>query len=229
MSYKIKTNAMLFKNKQTEHEFLPATLEIQESPPSPLGRLITWLIILFFVVALVWALIGKVDIVVSAPGKIITRGHTKVIQPLNTGIIQTIYVHEGQKVKQGDILVELKPDSAIADQKRIDDELVTLEQDKTRLKIAINWIKQNKSDLKSTPKSLTALQRQLLLAQWQQYQSQLSTLKQEQNKYRSEQDSIEQQVQKYQAILPILTQRASKLKMLSDKQFLQEDQYLEIE
>ncbi len=220
---------MLFKKRQTEHEFLPATLEIQDTPPSPLGRLITWLIILFFVMALIWALIGKVDIVVSAPGKLITRGHTKVIQPLNTGIIQKIYVSEGQMVNKGDILVELKPDSAIADQQRINDELSTLKQDKIRLEIAISWIRNKQLDTSAIPDTLTALQRQLLRSQWQQYQSQLTTLKQEQNKYRSEQDNIEQQVGKYEALLPILTQRAKKLKMLSEKQYLQEDKYLDIE
>lgn len=220
---------MLFKQRQTEHEFLPATLEIQDTPPSPLGRLITWVIMIFFVVALAWALIGKVDIVVSAPGRLITSGHTKVIQPLNTGIIQTIYVKEGQTVQQGDILVELKPDSAIADQQRIDNELTTLNQDKLRLETALTWIKNNKSNSKAIPEILKPLQRQLLHSQWQQHQSQLTTLKHEQNKYRSERDSIEQQVQKYQAILPILTKRAEKLKLLSEKQYLQEDQYLEIE
>lgn len=220
---------MLFKQRQTEHEFLPATLEIQDTPPSPLGRLITWVIMLFFVVALIWALIGKVDIVVSAPGRIITSGHTKVIQPLNTGIVQTIYVREGQIVQQGDILVELKPDSAIADQQRIDDELTTLNQDKLRLETALSWLQNNKSNNSAIPKTLNALQQQLLHSQWQQHQSQLTTLKHQQNKYRSERDSIEQQVQKYQAILPILTKRAEKLKMLSQKQYLQEDQYLEIE
>ncbi len=220
---------MLFKQRQTELEFLPATLEIQDTPPSPLGRLITWVIMLFFVAALIWALIGKVDIVVSAPGRIITSGHTKVIQPLNTGIIQTIYVREGQIVQQGDVLVELKPDSAIADQQRIDDELTTLNQDKLRLETALSWLKKNKSNNSTIPKTLNGLQQQLLHSQWQQHQSQLTTLKHEQNKYRSEQDSIEQQVQKYQAILPILTKRAAKLKMLSEKQYMQEDQYLEIE
>lgn len=220
---------MLFKQQQTEHEFLPATLEIQDTPPSPLGRLITWVIMLFFVVALVWALIGKVDIVVSAPGRLITSGHTKVIQPLNTGIIQTIYVVEGQTVEQGDILVELKPDSAIADQQRIDNELNTLNQDKIRLETALIWIKNNKSNSKAIPETLKSLQQQLLHSQWQQHQSQLTTLKHEQNKYRSERDSIQQQVLKYKAILPILTKRAEKLKMLSQKQYLQEDQYLEIE
>jgi len=202
---------------------------VQETPPSPLGRIITWTIMLFFVLAILWAIIGKVDIVVTAPGRLIASGHTKVIQPLNTGIVYKIYVTEGQSVKEGDVLVELKPDSALADEQRIAHELVNLEQDKLRLETTLNWIKNNKSNASTISEQLGLLQRQLLLSQWQQHKSQLNTLKHEQIKYGAERDSIDQQVQKYDAILPILTQRSERLKVLSQKQYLQEDQYLEIE
>ena len=184
---------------------------------------------LFFVLAILWAIIGKVDIVVTAPGRLIASGHTKVIQPLNTGIVHKIYVTEGQSVKEGDVLVELKPDSALADEQRIAHELVNLEQDKLRLETTLNWIKNNKSNASTISEQLGLLQRQLLLSQWQQHKSQLNTLKHEQIKYGAERDSIDQQVQKYDAILPILTQRSERLKVLSQKQYLQEDQYLEIE
>jgi len=220
---------MLFKRRHQEQEFLPAALEIQETPPSPLGRLITWIIMLFFVLAIIWALIGKVDIVVVAPGRIITSGHTKMIQPLDTGIIQKIYVKEGQIVKQGDVLIELKPDSTEADEQRIRNELESLNQDKKRLETSLAWIKQKKPDINHLPPRLNMLQQQILLSQWQQLQSQISTFKHEQNRYDYEQDSIDQQVKKYEAILPILTKRSDRLRLLTEQQYLQEDQYLDIE
>ncbi|PHS67836.1 MAG: hypothetical protein COB23_10065 [Methylophaga sp.] len=220
---------MLFKRQQNEHEFLPAALEIQETPPSPLGRLITWVIMLFFVVAVIWALIGKVDIVVTAPGRLITSGHAKIIQPLDSGIVQAIYVTEGQLVSEDDILIELKPDSALADEQRLVNELESLTQDKIRAQTTLMWITQKKPDLSQLPIALNSIQQQLLLSQWHQHGSQISTLKHEQDKYRSEQDSIIQQVKKYESILPILTARADKTRMLSQKQLIQEDQYLEIE
>lgn len=220
---------MIFRRQQSEHEFLPAALEIQETPPSPLGRLITWIIIIFFVTAIIWALIGKVDIVVTAPGRLITSGHAKIIQPLDTGIVQAIYVTEGQVVSEGDILIELKPDSAIADEQRLESELANLAQDKIRAQTTLEWIKQKKPDVKQLPLELDPVQQQLLLSLWHQHRSQINTLKYEQDKYRSEQDSIKQQVKKYESILPILTKRADKTKMLSQKQLMQEDQYLEIE
>jgi len=49
--------------RKDELEFLPAALEIQETPPLPMSRYILWAIMLFFVIAVTWASIGEVDIV----------------------------------------------------------------------------------------------------------------------------------------------------------------------
>src|SRR5215831_13834955 len=69
-----------------ELAFLPAALEIVETPPSPIGRAIGVTIIALFGLALAWASLGEVDIIASAPGKIIPSGRTKVIQPFETGV-----------------------------------------------------------------------------------------------------------------------------------------------
>jgi len=86
--------------KQHEYEFLPAVLEVQDTPPSPIGRLITWLIIALAVIAVIWASLGQVDIVATGQGKIITAGKSKTIQPLEIGVVKKIYVKEGQQVKK---------------------------------------------------------------------------------------------------------------------------------
>ena len=65
------------RKEREELAFLPAALEIIETPPSPIGRAIALLIMLFFCLALAWAGFGTVDIVASAPGKIIPSGRTK--------------------------------------------------------------------------------------------------------------------------------------------------------
>jgi hemolysin D len=75
-----------------ELAFLPAALEIVETPPSPVGRTIAFSIAALFCLALAWAFFGRVDIVASATGKIIPTGHTKVIQPFETGVVRAIHV-----------------------------------------------------------------------------------------------------------------------------------------
>src|SRR5712691_13276045 len=75
-----------------ELAFLPAALEIVETPPSPIGRAIGATIIAVFVLALAWACLGTVDIVATAPGKIIPSGRTKIIQPFEIGVVRAIHV-----------------------------------------------------------------------------------------------------------------------------------------
>src|SRR5438105_3925290 len=64
---------------QDELAFLPAALEIVETPPSPLGHAIGVTIIAMFSVALAWACFGHIDIVATATGKIVPSGRTKVV------------------------------------------------------------------------------------------------------------------------------------------------------
>src|SRR3981189_937173 len=97
------------ERRQDELAFLPAALEIVETPPSPIGRAIAFTLIAVFSAALAWACIGTVDIVAVAPGKIIPSGRTKTIQPFETGLVRAIHVRDGQSVKAGDVLMELDP------------------------------------------------------------------------------------------------------------------------
>src|SRR5438045_2172379 len=90
-----------------EREFLPAALEIVETPASPLGRAIAGTLMLFFLIALAWACLGHIDIIATAQGKIVPTGRVKVIQPLDTGTVTAILVKDGDKVTEGQVLVEL--------------------------------------------------------------------------------------------------------------------------
>ena len=100
-------------NKETE--FLPAILEVTETPPSPTGRLVMWSILLLVVVALAWSILGHIDEVAVAAGKVIPTGQIKTIQVKNKGIIKEINVEEGQLVQEGDVLVILDPTTTTAD------------------------------------------------------------------------------------------------------------------
>jgi hemolysin D len=82
------------RRRKAELAFLPAAVEIVETPAPPLAGAIGATIIALFCIALAWVSFGHVDIVASAPGKIIPSGRTKVIQPFETGVVRAIRVHE---------------------------------------------------------------------------------------------------------------------------------------
>ena len=98
-----------------DREFLPAAIEILETPASPLTAALTMTICGFAVVALVWAYFGRLDVHAVAPGKIEAAGYAKVIEPLDPGRIAAIHVEAGHAVKAGDLLLELDPTDARAD------------------------------------------------------------------------------------------------------------------
>jgi hemolysin D len=98
----------LFHTKD-KHEFKPLLVEIEDRPLNPLGRMLLWTIIAFIILGSLWLYIGKIDIVVSARGKVIPYGEVKVLQPIETGVISKLLVKEGEEVKKGQVLVEIDP------------------------------------------------------------------------------------------------------------------------
>ena len=116
-----------------ERAFLPAALEIIETPASPVGRAIGGLIAAAAVTAVLWACFSQIDIIVTAPGRIIPVGQTKIVQPFQAGIVQAIDVADGDHVQAGQALIILDPTSAQADARRVAQDLLSLELDRARL------------------------------------------------------------------------------------------------
>ncbi len=122
---------------RAELAFLPAALEIVETPPSPVGRAIAITVIAVTCLAVAWASLGTVDIVSIAPGKIIPTGRTKLVQPLEPGIVRAIHVRDGQRVRAGDVLIELDPTASTAELGRLTGELTAAQLDAARLRAAL--------------------------------------------------------------------------------------------
>lgn len=99
-----------------EYEFMPDAMEIEETPPLPLGRWLIWTIGSLFTIAVIWSCIGQVDEVATARGKVFPEGRTKVLQPMEEASIKSIFVEEGQRVKKGMVLIEFDSTVAVADQ-----------------------------------------------------------------------------------------------------------------
>ncbi|WP_119300551.1 HlyD family type I secretion periplasmic adaptor subunit [Dongia deserti] len=132
-----KTSAKVLRlprRTRDEREFLPAALEIVDTPPSPVGRAIGLTIILVAIIAIAWACIGKVDIVATASGRIVPQGKTKVVQPADTGIVTAIHVADGDNVKAGDVLIELNSTQALADRDRFARDLLQANLNLARLR-----------------------------------------------------------------------------------------------
>jgi HlyD family secretion protein len=101
---------------------LPVILEYQSpstaivnAPVPRVARGISWTVGSMVLLCFAAMSIIKVDKVVTAQGKVIPRAPTIVVQPLETSIVRSIEVHEGEQVHAGQILARLDPTFAAAD------------------------------------------------------------------------------------------------------------------
>ena len=213
-------------SRQSETAFLPAALEIQETPPSPAGRAVLWLILAFFVSAVIWATLGETDIVAVAQGRIVPSGHTKTVQPLEIGTVTAIRVAEGQRVAAGDVLIELDPRSAEADIERLHRERDSARREVARFRQLADWAqREGPPDLEERQGQSDAL----LIQRWREFQDRLGVLGRERERQLAERRIAEEQVNKLKAILPIVSGRAEDQKGLARDKLLPEQQYLEAE
>lgn len=171
------------RRSRDEREFLPAALEILETPANPVGRTMIWLIVGFFAAALIWATLGQVDIQATAEGRIVPAGQVKVIEPLETGTVSAVHVANGDRVVAGQVLLELDPTEAVADRERLARDLMTAGVERARLDAQILAIEANLSppDAAFEPPAEADAhtvrgQRQLLLSRIAAYEAELAAI-----------------------------------------------------
>ena len=213
-----------------ELAFLPAALEVVETPPSPVGRAVAAAIAVFFCLALAWACWGEVDIIASAQGKIIPSGNIKLIQPFETGVIRSIDVKDGQRVKAGDTLIELDPTMNAAELGHLQGDLVATQLELERLRAALVENADPLTEFRA-PKGASAAQvetqRQFLVSQNGEFRAKLAVLKRQQEQKEAERATIGATIAKLEATLPIVQERFDVRKTLYGKELGAKLQYLE--
>lgn len=216
-----------------EAEFLPAALELQETPAPAAPRTAMALIVAFALIALLWALFGHIDVVATASGKFVPNDRTKVIQPLAPAVIKAIHVTDGQVVKAGDVLVELDATDATADQTRITGDLASAQLQRARAKALLAAVVSGRPPVLDPHKDIApervAQEQRLLDGQFGEFQSKVGRIDAYVAQREAELHSTRQVVAKLEQTLPIATQKAQDYKDLVDKNFMSKHGYLERE
>ncbi|MBV8776342.1 MAG: HlyD family type I secretion periplasmic adaptor subunit [Alphaproteobacteria bacterium] len=225
----------LARRQELELAFLPAALEIVETPPSPIGRAIPLVIVSVFCLAVAWASFCNIDIVASAEGKIVPTGRSKTVQSFDTSVVRAIEVHDGQFVHEGDPLIELDPTIDQAEQQHLQSDLTAAQLDVERLHAALS----NAADPLAlfhppadAPAGLVANERQLLVDAVEAQRAKLGSLDHQIAEKSAERDTTGRTIDKIAAEIPLQQQRVDARKYLFDNglgsklQYLQEAQDL---
>jgi hemolysin D len=218
-------------DRREELAFLPAALEIVETPPSPIGRAIVATIVVLFCVALVWSWWGTIDIVASATGKIVPSGRTKIIQPFETGVVRAIRVQDGQAVKAGDVLVELDPTVNAAERDHLQNDLLAEQLNVARLRAALATGDDHAADFVAPAGAypiLVSTQRQLLLNQVTEHRAKIAALARQQAQKEAEQATTGATIHKLEAMIPVVQQRVDIRKTLMERELSSKITYYEI-
>ncbi|MCH8686608.1 HlyD family type I secretion periplasmic adaptor subunit [Pedomonas mirosovicensis] len=212
---------------QEETQFLPAALEIIETPPSPMLRALLLALCGLVVLALLWSIIGKLDTVAVAAGRTIPEGYVKVIswggvgsEMGSTGIVRAIHVREGQRVEKGQLLIELDPTVAGADAAQAERSLLSAEVEKARAAAIVAYLNGKPpvfNPPEGAPVETIATQRTLISALIAEYEAKRASLLQTREEHQSELAGAELERTKLEETLPFLEKQVLARRQLAEK------------
>jgi hemolysin D len=231
-SWKQQNAAQVNAKPKSDHEFLPAALEIMEKPPSPGLRWLLLSVCGLFAIALAWSFIGKVDVVATASGKVIPSGNVKIIQPIEIGTVRAIHVKNGQHVEAGQLLVELDPTLAGADAAQASQGLQTAQIIAARNSALLDHVQGNSARVQmpaGTPNAITATQGDFVRTSIAEYEGERASLIQQRAERGAELTGSEAEISKLKQTLPLIEAQLEARKELTEKGYFSKIRLLEYE
>ena len=199
---------------RADQEFLPAALEILETPPSPVGIWLLWIICVLVVAALGWAYFGRIDVVAVAQGKIQPTGRVKVIQPSETGRTAAVLVENGQHVKRGETLATFESADADADVNQLAADLDSFQAEAARRRAALSSIGDRAIEpiapmewLVDVPSDIRAREEHVLVGDLQKLASSIAGLQAQQQQKQRERERFAATVTAVEELVATLQQR----------------------
>lgn len=212
------------KRLADERAFLPAAMELQETPPHPAPRRTMIAICALFLIALTWAIFGKVDIVAVAQGRIVVSNGAKLIQPLEHSVVKRIHVKDGDRVKAGQLLIELDATLTQADANRVGQERQAAWSELLRSQALLRSMATGAMPQLGDSKELTgsdlAAAKSQLQSDWSDIAAKTAKLDAEIARRKAEIATAEQLVAKLQQTVPMAQQREKDFKSLTEQGFV---------
>lgn len=202
-----------------ELAFLPAALSLQETPVHPAPRRLAYALMALFVIALFWSIVGEVDIVAVAPGRIIVSDRTKTIQPLEASVVKAVRVKDGDRVQAGQVLIELDPTMATADKASVQEQLQAVISEERRTQGLLDLLS-NQRQLAQVQNALQPDLRMQLLSEWQDITAKLNKLDAEYQRRQAEMATVRETIAKLEATVPMAQSREADFKKLVDQGYI---------
>jgi hemolysin D len=216
-----------------ERAFLPANLELVETPVHPLPRWTMRIIVLLALAILLIAIFGQLDIVAVAKGKLLPNVRIKIIQPAITGVVRSILVQDGQRVVTGQVLMELDPTQAAADTdkaraSKIDAELA-ISRARGLLEAQSNGLAPTVRAVEGASPIQQRETQHFADGLYQEYRDKLHSAEAELLKRQAELETTREEIAKLAATAPLVRQQATQYQALLAEKYVARTDYLDKE
>lgn len=231
-SWRAQGEADRLVKPRDEHEFLPAALEIMEKPASPGLRWLMLLTCVLFVLALLWAIFGKIDVVATAAGKTVPGGNVKLVQPIEIGAVRAIHVRNGQFVKAGELLIELDPTLSEADEAQSSQSLMSARVIQARNDALLAHLQGRPARFiapEGTPPDIVRTEEAFVQNAVAQYEAQRGSLIQQRAENQAALAAANAEIAKLEEALPYIDQQMNARAELAEKGFYSRLKLLEYE
>ncbi|WWE79841.1 HlyD family type I secretion periplasmic adaptor subunit (plasmid) [Burkholderia gladioli] len=232
-AWQARTRGKPESRRAHELAFLPAHLELLETPAHPAAHWLIRVIALFVVVSVLTALFGRLDIVVLSKGKLVPNSQVKIVQPATTGVIREILVKDGQRVVAGDVLIRLDTRQATADAQKAQNSRIdaALAQARSRaLLIAQRLGRAPQVEAVDGASAARQAQAQAFAeGVWIEYKAKLASAAANLQKIEAELETTRRGIEKLEATAPLARRQADDYKSLVGEKYVAESDYLEKE
>ena len=205
-------------------EFLPAALEILETPPSPVRMWLILTICALVIITLIWSFVGRIDIVAIAQGKFQPAGRVNVVQPVETGKVKSIRVQNGSRVKEGEILIEMDTAEAQGEVNAQQALLWSLQAEIERRKAAAQTISNRAPDAPSAviwpaglPDDIRLREQRVLDGDMRQLKAVIASLEAQRAQKNAERQRVIETIAALERFVEVLDERVSMRQTLVDR------------
>ena len=228
--------------KGVELEFLPAAVEIMDTPVSPVGRTLFLSLCVLFTLVVGIAYFGRIDIEAVAAGKLVPVGNIKTIQSLEMAKVEAILVEEGMNVKKGDPLIRLDPTERETDFEQVRHDLLHNRLIAERAELVLETIRNKQSRIPSLSDHLlsaesdfpmlptdrqVALHQSILIRSIKQHHAQVEDYLEQIEKAKAEKNSARVRIRRLKTLLPIYLEEETSREKLMSQRFVDRAKWLE--
>ena len=216
-----------------ELEFLPAVEALRDTPAHPAPRVLLGVILGICALTLLWGLLGRMDVVSVAEGKVLAVGRSKPIQPDNLAVVKAIHVQDGQRVDAGQLLVEFDPSLTDAELAKLRSQLLEAQMDQARADALLAALRDDRAPglpvlADASPEAMAQL-RHRTEVQYQEMRAHLAQTHSALAQRNAEIGATEAMIDSLQATLPISRQMADDYRGLVEDKYVSRHAWLERE